>query len=100
MSVSHAKINQSTPKQIHSNVQLNSIDHPEMFDEDEDLAIPRYQFVNGKTKRPIFKRPFQDGFLCPPKIKLAQMKRSCEFCTDVFSDHKKHHHIIHESCQI
>ena len=78
----------------------HSIDHPEMFDVDEDLAISRRQFVNGNIKQPIFRRPSHDSFLCPPSLNLAQMKKNCKFCINVFEDHKKHHHIIHEACQI
>ena len=76
------------------------IDHPEMYDESEDLAINRRQFVDSGTKQPIFKRPAEDSFLCPPSIKLAQMKKNCKTCRIVFDDHKKHHHITHEACQI
>lgn len=78
----------------------HSIDHPEMFNEDEDLSISRRQFVDSRTKRPNFERPSAHSFLCPPKIKLAQMKRDCKFCVNVFKEHTKHHHILHESCQI
>ena len=65
------------------------IDHPEMYDESEDLAINRRQFVDNGTKQPIFKRPAADSFLCPPPIKLAQMKKNCKMCKIVFDDHKK-----------
>ena len=78
----------------------HSIDHPEMFDDTEDVSISRRQFIDGRTKQPIFKRPELDSFLCPRKIKLAQMKKDCKDCQIVYNDHKKHHHILHEACTI
>ena len=67
--------------------EKHSIDHPEMFDEDEDLAIPRRQFFNSQLKQPNYNRPLSHSFLCPPKIKLAQMKRNCQFCKNIFNEH-------------
>ena len=78
----------------------HKIDHPEMFNESEDFSIPRRQFVEFKPDIPIFKRPKEDKFLCPPKIKLAQMKRSCLRCEMIFNDHVTNHHILHNACQI
>ena len=78
----------------------HKIDHPEMFDEAEDFSIPRRQFVEFKPDIPIFKRPQQDKILCPPKIKLAQMKKSCSRCERIFNDHITNHHILHNVCHI
>ena len=78
----------------------HSIDHPEMFNEVEDLSISRRQFVDVETKRAIYRRPVADKKLYPPKIKLAGMKKKCKKCNKVYKDHKRHHHIIHPSCQI
>ena len=71
-----------------------------MFDEAEDFSIPRRQFVEFKPDIPIFKRPQNDKFSCPPKIKLAQMKRRCSKCERIFNDHITNHHILHNACQI
>ena len=76
------------------------IDHPEMFDETEDLAVSRRKFIESDRNQPIFKRPVLDKHLCPPKIKLAQMKKKCKICRKVFEDHINHHHILHLNCQI
>ena len=78
----------------------HKIDHPEMFDESEDFSIPRRQYVEFKPDIPIFKRPKNDKFLCPPKIKLAQMKKSCVRCERIFDDHITNHHILHHVCHI
>ena len=74
--------------------------HPEMFDESEDFSIPRRQYVEFKPDIPTFKRPKNDKFLCPPKIKLAQMKKSCVRCERIFDDHITNHHILHHVCHI
>ena len=38
--------------------------------------------------------------LCPPKIKLAGMKKKCKVCRRIFNDHRKNHHVLHPACQI
>ena len=78
----------------------HKIDHPEMYNYEEDLSLPRRQFVEFNPDVPLFERPEQDKILCPPPIKLAQMKKNCVNCKKVFDDHRKNHHIIHDVCQI
>lgn len=78
----------------------HNIDHPEMFNETEDLFISRRKFVKFDPDIPIFERPEENKFLCPPKIELAQMKKSCQRCMQIFNDHVTNHHILHGSCQI
>ena len=78
----------------------HKIDHPEMYNEQEDLSLPRRQYVEFKPNIPLYKRPKQDKNLCPPPIKLAQMKKNCRKCKRIFNDHRKNHHIIHDVCQI
>ena len=50
--------------------------------------------------RLLYKRPKKDKYICPPPIKLAQIKKICPKCKRVFNDHKRNHHILHNSCQI
>ena len=45
----------------------HNIDHPEMINESEDLFISRRKFVEFDPDIPIFKRPDENKFLCPPK---------------------------------
>ena len=78
----------------------HNIDHPEMFNESEDFSISRRKFVKFDPNIPIFDRPEDNKFLCPPKIELAQMKKSCWRCQEIFNDHVTNHHILHEACQI
>ena len=78
----------------------HKIDHPKMFNDEEDLILPRRQYVEFVPNVPRFERPEQDKFLCPPPIKLAQMKKNCVNCKKIFDDHRKNHHIIHDVCQI
>lgn len=78
----------------------HKIDHPEMFNEKEDLLLPRRQYVKFNPDVALFERPGQNKFLCPPPIKLPKMKKNCKSCKEVFDDHQKNHHIIHEMCQI
>ena len=75
-------------------------DHPEMFDEDDDLAIKRRKYFHAGSKKPIFKRPKNHTELCPPKIKLAGMKKECKKCRTILDDHRRNHHILHHVCQI
>ena len=75
-------------------------DHPEMFDETEDLALERRIYFEVGSKKPIFKRPKFDRKLCPPKVKFARMKKKCRMCRTIFNDHRKHHHILHPACQL
>ena len=79
---------------------IHKIDHPEMYNEQEDLSLPRRQYIEFKPNIPLYNRPKQDKYLCPPPIKLAQMKKNCRKCKRVFNDHRKNHHIIHDVCQI
>ena len=87
--------------------QLNSFkchthnpDHPDMFDESEDLALERRLYFEVASKKPIFKRPRFNNKLHPPKIKFAKMKKNCKSCKMIFIDHRKNHHILHPACQL
>ena len=75
-------------------------DHPEMFDEQEDLSIHRREYFNPYTLAPIYERPKADKKKCPPKVKFAQMKKKCKRCRKIFNDHRKHHHVLHDACQL
>ena len=77
-------------------------DHPEMFDEEEDIVIKRRIFFQ-KNKRMRFERPNQNTFWRPNDLKLAGMKKNCDICQKVVFDHSRNHHsfeIHSENCQI
>ena len=78
----------------------HKIDHPQMFNGTEDFAITRRKYVQVDSIQPIYKRPIQDKYLCPPKLKLAQLKKECKKCIKIVNDHRKNHHILHSVCQI
>ena len=78
----------------------HSPDHPEMFDESEDLFINRRIYFLTDTDTPIYERPKSHRSKCPPMIKFAKMKQKCKFCRKIFNDHRKHHHVLHEACQL
>ena len=75
-------------------------DHPDMFDEAEDLALVRRLYIEVSSKKPIYERPKNHHKLCPPKIKFAGMKKKCKACTKIFDDHRKNHHVLHPACQL
>ena len=52
-------------------------DHPEMFDDSEDLALERRMYFEVESGKPIYERPKFDNKLCPPKIEFARMKKKC-----------------------
>ena len=66
-------------------------DHPERFDEDEDIVIKRRIFFR-ENKRIRFERPYQNSFWRPKDVKLAGMKKNCDFCQKVVFDHSRNHH--------
>ena len=75
-------------------------DHPDMFDEEEDLALVRRRYIEVSSKKPIYERPTNHRKLCPPKIKFAGMKKKCKACMEIFNDHRKNHHVLHPVCQL
>ena len=75
-------------------------DHPDMFDESEDLAVERRIYMEVSSMKPIYKRPKFDRKLCPPKIKFAGMKKKCKECRKIFNDHRTNHHVLHPVCQL
>jgi hypothetical protein len=75
-------------------------DHPEMFYEEEDIALERREYFNPYTLAPIFERPKFHKNKCPPKIKFAKMKKICKHCVKIFDDHRQHHHVLHDACQL
>ena len=75
-------------------------DHPEMFNEVEDLSIERREYFNTNTLAPIYERPKYHKRKCPPKVKFANMKKSCKYCRKIFDDHRKNHHVLHDACQL
>ena len=71
-----------------------------MFMESKDLAIERRKYFDPYTLQPIYERPKFHKSKCPPKIKFARMKKNCKTCRQIFNDHRKHHHVLHDSCQL
>ena len=78
----------------------HSPDHPQMFHEEDDISLERREFFNPYTLAPIYERPRFHKRKCPPRIKFAKMKKVCKYCIRIFNDHRKHHHILHEACQL
>ena len=77
------------------------LDHPLLFNPEEDLSITRRMFFDPDTKETIFKRPFADSRLCPPVLKLTGLKIKCKICKSNVNNHLKHHHFSHpEVCDI
>ena len=75
-------------------------DHPQMFHEEDDIALERREFFNPYTFAPIYERPRFHKRKCPPRIKFAKMKKVCKRCMEIFNDHRKHHHVLHDACQL
>ena len=76
-------------------------DHPLLFNPQDDLSISRRILFDADNKSPIYKRPIADPKLCPPKLKLAGMKKNCKTCKSIVRDHLRNHHSLHsEVCEI
>jgi hypothetical protein len=35
-----------------------------------------------------------------PESSLLTMKKVCKRCMEIFNDHRKHHHVLHDACQL
>ena len=76
-------------------------DHPELFKKGRDTMITRRVLFAVDTKIPIFSRPFHHPKLCPPPLKLSNIRQQCEICVQNVKDHLKHHFTLHtENCEI
>ena len=73
----------------------HNIDHPLLFDPEEDLHISRRMFVDPKDKETIFKRPLSHSKLSPPDLLLAGLKVKSNICKHNKKNHMKHHHTLH-----
>ena len=73
----------------------HSIDHPLLFDPEDDLVISRRMFVDPKNNDIIFKRPLSHPKLSPPDLLLAGLKVKCKICKHNKRNHLQHHHSIH-----
>ena len=82
--------------------QKHSPDHPDLFDDEEDIVIMKRVFFH-ENKKIEFERPYPNTYWRPKDLKLAGMKKNCDVCLKIVLDHSRNHHCfkIHsELCQI
>ena len=63
--------------------------------------IKRRLLFESENKRPIFDRPSRHPRLCPPALKLANLRKFCAVCSNNVKEHTENHFTLHNlSCEI
>ena len=73
--------------------QEHKIDHPENFDENEDINVQKNIYYHNLE---LEKQPRKNS---TGDLKFAGIKKTCNMCRDNIKDHLKNHHIIHLNCK-
>ena len=76
-------------------------DHPALFVKDAEIMIMRRVLFESEVRKPIFDRPSYHPRLCPPPLKLANLRKQCVVCTHNVKEHTENHYTLHTlSCEI
>ena len=73
--------------------QDHKINHPDNFDEKEDISIQKNIFYHNLE---LQQQPRQNS---TGEIKFSGIKKSCSLCRDNVKNHLKYHHVIHLNCK-
>ena len=78
----------------HVQCQEHEIDHPENFDENEDINVEKNIYFHNLE---LEKQPRKNS---TGVLKFAGIKKTCSVCCKNVKDHLRNHHVIHLNCKL